>query len=156
LEFLTETNIFTAFKLEQLNKLTEPKYYLEIESTPNNLITVEEFVSYFSVELGLNQEKINGLLLAVTEATTNAIIHGNKNNQLKMVRIYVFVEGSTVTIKIKDEGKGFDPSMVPDPTDPENLLKDSGRGLYLMRVYMDGLTYNQTPEGTEAILSLKI
>lgn len=156
MEFLTETNIFTAFKLEQLNKLTEPKYYLEIESTPNNLITVEEFVSYFSVELGLDQEKINGLLLAVTEATTNAIIHGNKNNQLKMVRIYVFVEGSTVTIKIKDEGKGFDPSMVPDPTDPENLLKDSGRGLYLMRVYMDGLTYNQTPEGTEAILSLKI
>jgi serine/threonine-protein kinase RsbW len=136
--------------------LTEPKYYLEIESTPNNLITVEEFVNYFAVELGLDREKINGLLLAVTEATTNAIIHGNKNNKLKMVRIYVFVEGSNVTIKIKDEGKGFDPSIIPDPTDPENLLKDSGRGLYLMRVYMDGLTYNQTPEGTETILSLKI
>ncbi len=136
--------------------MTEPKYYLEIESTPNNLITVEEFVNYFSVELGLDQEKINGLLLAVTEATTNAIIHGNKNNKLKMVRIYVFVDGTNMTIKIKDEGKGFDPSIVPDPTDPENLLKDSGRGLYLMRVYMDGLTYNQTPEGTETILSLKI
>jgi len=136
--------------------LTEPKYYLEIESTPNNLITVEEFVNYFSVELGLDREKINGLLLAVTEATTNAIIHGNKNNKLKMVRIYVFVDGQTVTIKIKDEGKGFDPSIVPDPTDPENLLKDSGRGLYLMRVYMDGLSYNQTPEGTETILTLKL
>ena len=73
--------------------MTEPKYYLEIESTPNNLITVEEFVNYFSVELGLDREKINGLLLAVTEATTNAIIHGNKNNKLKMVRIYVFVDG---------------------------------------------------------------
>lgn len=136
--------------------MTEPKYYLEIESTPNNLITVEEFVNYFSVELGLDQEKINGLLLAITEATTNAIIHGNKNNQLKMVRIYVFVEGSDLIIKIKDEGKGFDPSIVLDPTDPENLLKDSGRGLYLMRVYMDGLTYNQTPEGTEAILTIKM
>ena len=136
--------------------MTEPKYYLEIESTPNNLITVEEFVNYFSVELGLDQEKINGLLLAVTEATTNAIIHGNKNNKLKMVRIYVFVDGTNMTIKIKDEGKGFDPSIVPDPTDPENILKDSGRGLYLMRVYMDGLTYNQTPEGTEAVLTIKI
>jgi len=136
--------------------LTEPKYFLEIESTPNNLITVEEFVNYFSVDLGLDREKINGLLLAVTEATTNAIIHGNKNNKLKMVRIYVFVDGPIVTIKIKDEGKGFDPSIVPDPTDPENLLKDSGRGLYLMRVYMDGLSYNQTPEGTETILSLKL
>ncbi|RPI61702.1 MAG: ATP-binding protein [Ignavibacteriales bacterium] len=136
--------------------MTEPKYYLEIESTPNNLITVEEFVNYFSVELGLDREKINGLLLAVTEATTNAIIHGNKNNKLKMVRIYVFVDGQTVTIKIKDEGKGFDPSIVPDPTDPENLLKDSGRGLYLMRVYMDGLSYNKTNEGTETILTLKL
>ncbi|MEB2355084.1 MAG: ATP-binding protein, partial [Ignavibacteriales bacterium] len=134
----------------------EPKYYLEIESTPNNLITVEEFVNYFSVELGLDQEKINGLLLSVTEATTNAIIHGNKNNKLKLVRISVFVENSTLTIKIKDEGKGFDPLIVPDPTDPENLLKDSGRGLYLMRVYMDGLSYNYTPEGTETILTLKI
>jgi len=136
--------------------LTEPKYFLEIESTPNNLITVEEFVNYFSVELGLDQEKISGLLLAITEATTNAIIHGNQNNKLKMVRIYVFVDGSNLTIMIKDQGKGFDPSIVPDPTDAENLLKDSGRGLYLMRVYMDGLTYNQTPEGTETILSLKI
>ena len=136
--------------------MTEPKYYLEIESTPNNLITVEEFVNYFSVELGLDQEKINGLLLAVTEATTNAIIHGNKNNKLKMVRISVFVDGDNMTIKIKDEGKGFDPSIVPDPTDPENILKDSGRGLYLMRVYMDGLTYNQTPEGTEAVLTINI
>ena len=134
--------------------MTEPKYYLEIESTPNNLITVEEFVNYFSVELGLDQEKINGLLLAVTEATTNAIIHGNKNNKLKMVRIYVFVDGTNMTIKIKDEGKGFDPSIVPDPTDPENILKDSGRGLYLMRVYMDGVTYNQTPEGT--VLTINI
>ena len=136
--------------------MTEPKYYLEIESTPNNLITVEEFVNYFSVELGLDQEKINGLLLAVTEATTNAIIQNNKNNKLKMVRIYVFVDGTNMTIKIKDEGKGFDPSIVPDPTDPENILKDSGRGLYLMRVYMDGLTYNQTPEGTEAVLTINI
>ncbi len=136
--------------------MTEPKYYLEIESSPNNLITVEEFVNYFSVELGLDQEKINGLLLSITEATTNAIIHGNKNNKLKLVRISVFVENSTLTVKIKDEGKGFDPLIVPDPTDPENLLKDSGRGLYLMRIYMDGLSYNYTPEGTETILTLKI
>ncbi|HMN23413.1 MAG TPA: ATP-binding protein [Ignavibacteriaceae bacterium] len=141
---------------KKLTVLAEPNYFLEIESTPNNLITVEEFVNYFSVELGLDQEKINGLLLAVTEATTNAIIHGNKNNKLKMVRISVFVEGKDISIVIKDEGKGFDPSIIPDPTDPENLLKDSGRGLYLMRVYMDGLSYNQTPEGTETILKLKM
>ncbi len=136
--------------------MPQDSYYLEIESSPNNLITVEEFVNYFAVDLGLDEEKINGLLLAVTEATTNAIIHGNKNNSLKLVRIYVTVENSTLIIKIKDEGNGFDPSIVPDPTNPENLLKDSGRGLYLMRVYMDELDINVTPEGTETILKLKI
>lgn len=136
--------------------MPQDSYYLEIESSPNNLITVEEFVNYFAVDLGLDEEKINGLLLAVTEATTNAIIHGNKNNSLKLVRIHVTVENSTLIIKIKDEGNGFDPSIVPDPTNPENLLKDSGRGLYLMRVYMDELNINFTPEGTETILKLKI
>ena len=136
--------------------MAQKSYYLEIESNPNTLIIVEEFVNYFAVEIGLDEEKINGLLLAVTEATTNAIIHGNKNNSLKLVRIYVDVENSTLKIRIKDEGKGFDPSLVPDPTNPENLLKDSGRGLYLMRVYMDEMNINVTPEGTETILKLKI
>lgn len=136
--------------------MAKSNYYLEIESNPNNLIIVEEFVNYFAVELGLNEEIINGLLLSVTEATTNAIIHGNKNNSLKLVRIFVTVENSILTIKIKDEGHGFDPSKVPDPTNPENLLKDSGRGLYLMRVYMDEMKINVTPEGTETILKLKI
>lgn len=136
--------------------MAQTNYYLEIESTPNNLITVEEFVNYFAVDLGLGEEKINGLLLAVTEATTNAIIHGNKNNSLKLVRIYVTVEDHILTIKIKDEGNGFDPSIVPDPTNPENLLKDSGRGLYLMKVYMDEISINVTPQGTETILKLKI
>jgi serine/threonine-protein kinase RsbW len=129
---------------------------LEVESNPNNLIIVEEFVNFFAVELGLDEEKINGLLLAVTEATTNAMIHGNKNNSLKLVRIYVTVENSVITIKVKDEGVGFDPAKVPDPTNPENLLKDSGRGLYLMRVYMDSMDINVTPEGTETILKIKI
>ncbi len=136
--------------------MAQSSYYLEIESNPNNLITVEEFVNYFALDLGLDEEKINGLLLAVTEATTNAIIHGNKNNSLKLVKLFVNVEDHTLTIKIKDEGQGFDPSMVPDPTDPENLLKDSGRGLYLMRVYMDEMKINVTPEGTETILKIKI
>jgi serine/threonine-protein kinase RsbW len=136
--------------------LAQSNYYLEVESNPNNLIIVEEFVNYFAIDLGLDEEKINGLLLAVTEATTNAIIHGNKNNSLKLVRINVTVENSILTIKIKDEGNGFDPSIVPDPTNPENLLKDSGRGLYLMRVYMDSMDINVTPEGTETILKIKI
>ena len=137
-------------------KLPEENYHLEIESDPNNLITVEEFVNYFAVDLGLEKERVAALLLAVTEATTNAIIHANKCDVSKLVTVDVQVGKTKITIKITDEGEGFNPAEIPDPTKPENLLKDSGRGVYLMRVYMDELNYNITPTGTETILTLKL
>ncbi len=137
--------------------MAEKEFYLEIDSDPNNLITVEEFVNYFTIELKVKQEKIPGLLLSVTEATTNAIIHANKSNINKKVKIFVNVEDNNkLVIRVKDEGVGFDPSEVPDPTAPENLLKDSGRGLYLMKYYLDDLQYKVTPEGTETILILNL
>ena len=132
--------------------MAENHYHLEIESDPNNIITVEEFVNYFAKDIGLANEKISSLLLAVTEATTNAIIHANKSDKTKLVNI----SNSKLIVKVIDEGKGFNPSSIPDPTHPENLLKDSGRGVYLMRVYMDGLDYNVTESGTETILTMNL
>lgn len=136
--------------------MPENKYHLKIESDPNNLITVEEFVNFFAKDIGLHNDQIAALLLAVTEATTNAIIHANKCNVNKTVTVDVNVDNSTLTVKIIDEGEGFDPAKIPDPTHPENLLKDSGRGVYLMKIYMDDLKYNVTPTGTETILTLNI
>jgi serine/threonine-protein kinase RsbW len=136
--------------------LPENNYHLEIESDPQNLITVEEFVNYFAVDLGINEEKIPGLLLAVSEAATNAFIHGNKSDGTKIVTLDVTKENHQLIIRVKDQGKGFDPSKIPDPTEPENLLKDSGRGIYLMRIYMDDIKYNFTPTGTEIILILNL
>jgi len=136
--------------------LPETNYHIEIESDPNNLITVEEFVNYFAKDLGLNEEQLATLLLAVTEATTNAIIHANKCDKSKLVTVDVNVKNSKLVIKVTDEGTGFDPTQIPDPTQPENILKDSGRGMYLMKVYMDDLKYNVTPEGTETILTMNI
>lgn len=143
--------------------MPEPFYHLEIESDPNNLITVEEFVNYFAKDLGLSDDHLSALLLAVTEATTNAIIHANKCDKSKLVTIEAKVEDfangtqpQKLIVKIKDEGKGFDPSRLPDPTDPENLLKDSGRGVYLMRVYMDEVKHIITDSGTETILVLNL
>jgi serine/threonine-protein kinase RsbW len=136
--------------------LTEENYNLEIESNPNNLITVEEFVNYFAKDIGIPDSKMNGLMLSVTEATTNAIRHANKCDETKLVKINVKVEDGKVIISVKDEGVGFDPTKIPDPTEPENLLKDSGRGVYLMKFYMDELKYNTTPTGTETILILNL
>jgi len=136
--------------------LAEENYSLEIESNPNNLITVEEFVNYFAKDIGIPEARMNGLMLSVTEATTNAIKHANKCDESKLVKINAKVEDGKVIISVKDEGIGFDPLKIPDPTEPENLLKDSGRGVYLMRFYMDDLKYNITPTGTETILVLDL
>lgn len=136
--------------------MPEQFYEIEIESDPNNLITIEEFVNYFAKDLGLSEEQLSVLLLAVTEAATNAIIHANKCDVKKLVKIHAQIENSKLVVKIKDEGKGFDPTALPDPTRPENLLKDSGRGVFLMKVYMDEVKYNNTPSGLETILVLKL
>ena len=86
--------------------MTGNNFSLEIESNPNNLITVEEFVNYFSKELNLDESKLSGLLLAVTEAVTNAIIHANKCDETKKVQMNVTKDGNKLIITIKDEGKG--------------------------------------------------
>jgi len=136
--------------------LAKENYNVEIESDPNNLITVEEFVNYFCKDINLTDDQLANVLLAVTEATTNAIIHANKCDQSKMVTIDVKVNETKLVVKIKDEGEGFDPAVIPDPTEPENLLNESGRGVYLMRVYMDNVEYNLTPSGMEIILTLNL
>ena len=136
--------------------MAEENYNVEIESNPNNLITVEEFVNYFCKDINLTDDQLANVLLAVTEATTNAIIHANKCDQSKMVTIDVKVNETKLVVKVKDEGEGFDPADIPDPTEPENLLNESGRGVYLMRVYMDNVEYNRTPSGMETILTLNL
>lgn len=136
--------------------MAKENYNVEIESDPNNLITVEEFVNYFCKDINLTDDQLANVLLAVTEATTNAIIHANKCDQSKMVTINVKVNETKLVVKVKDEGEGFDPADIPDPTEPENLLNESGRGVYLMRVYMDNVEYNRTPSGMETILTLNL
>lgn len=136
--------------------MNERTYSIEITSDPQNLITVEEFVSFLSAEANLNPDRLAGLLIAVTEATTNAIIHANKKDPEKIVKISASIDENYLTITVKDQGTGFDPEKIPDPTAPENLMKDSGRGLYLMRVYAEELKYNLTPEGTETILKINL
>jgi serine/threonine-protein kinase RsbW len=136
--------------------LSTKTYSLEIKSDPANLLYVEEFINEFTQNLNLTDDQQSNLLLAMTEATTNAIIHANKSDASKKVQIKVDVSEDKLVISIKDEGKGFDPNKIPDPTQPENLMKDSGRGLYLMRIYMDELKYNLTPEGTETVLVMNI
>ena len=84
------------------------------------------------------------------------MVHGNKLDKNKKIRITVRVSEEKMTVIIKDEGKGFNINTVPDPTKPENILKDSGRGIHIMRSFLNDLRYNFTPTGTETILEISL
>lgn len=130
--------------------------YLEIKSDLKLLPSVDKFIKKSVKDSGLGQNEIDNLLLSVNEAVSNAIIHGNHSNPSKKVKINVVKTGDKLIISVKDEGKGFDPSIIPDPTKPENILKENGRGIHIMKACVQDITYNFTSEGTEIILLLSL
>jgi len=94
-----------------------------------------------------DDEAVEQANLAIIEAGTNAILHGNSNDPNKRVYFQFLLSEDKLTVAVKDEGKGFNPDGVPNPLDPENLLNTTGRGIFLMRTLMDEISYNQN--GTE-------
>jgi serine/threonine-protein kinase RsbW len=136
--------------------LQEREYFKEVQSDPELLPELDEYLMNIAKEAGLDEEKFNNLSLSFSEAASNSIKHGNKNNVTKKIQITVKVSDSQIRIIIKDEGKGFDIKAVPDPTKEENILKDNGRGIHIMRSFLEDLSYNFTPEGTETILVLNL
>ena len=92
--------------------------------------------------------------VGLTEALSNAMAYGNGYDPSKRVRVEITMSAGHVKARIKDQGTGFDPSSIPDPTAPENLLKTNGRGLFLMRRLLDEVSYNE--RGNEVTLVLRL
>lgn len=128
----------------------------EIQSDPDLMPEVEALVLDAAVKAGLNEDKFNNISLAVAEAISNSIKHGNKNDKSKKVFIKISADDEKMVVVLKDQGEGFDPDIIPDPTQPGNILKDSGRGIHIMRSLLDDLRFNFTPEGTEIILEISL
>ena len=124
---------------------------LELPSSFDWLDLVQLLSDRLTVLAGLDEDAIHWVSVAVRESVINAIKHGNRNDVNKRV----FVEFSTVSppdapelnIRVRDEGEGFDPRELADPLAPENLLKSSGRGIFLIRNFMDDVTLQRAPEG---------
>ena len=92
--------------------------------------------------------------VGLTEALTNAMLYGNEYGPSKRVRVEVTLEGGRLEARVTDQGRGFDPSTIPDPTEPENILKSGGRGLFLMRQLLDEVSYND--QGNQVTLVLRL
>jgi len=98
---------------------------------------------------GFDEETCGLIALAVREATVNAILHGNRYDPAKNVTLSLESTPERLTIAVRDEGPGLDPAKLPDPLAPENFLKSSGRGIYLIRAFMDEVSFPPVASGTE-------
>jgi serine/threonine-protein kinase RsbW len=124
---------------------------LKIESSAENLRLVERLIEDVCDIYNISEDNYGNILIAVTEAVNNAIYHGNKGNPTKSVSIGFENKDKRLTFSIVDEGQGFDFSNLPDPTDPVNIDKINGRGVFLMKHLADKVEFNGN--GTEVLLS---
>lgn len=127
---------------------------LVLKSDFEEVEKVEGLLNDLQNEIGFNDEVYAKLMLTVSEAATNGIVHGNQQDPSKKVIITAESDGKILTVTTKDEGEGFEPEEVDDPLAEENLLKPSGRGVFLMKEYADEVEYKNG--GTILILKFKL
>lgn len=123
---------------------------LTLPSDLQNISKVEKLIDNQSSIFKFNDDVYGKLLLAVVEAVNNCMVHGNKLDINKNVNIHYILDNNCITYTISDEGSGFDPNSIPDPTAPENLEKPCGRGIYLMRHLSDDIIFSNN--GTSVTL----
>lgn len=114
---------------------------LRIDSKMENLTHIEALVDEICEMYHVNEDYYGNILVAVTEAVNNAIQHGNKYDPNKSIDLEFIPHENQITFTIKDEGEGFDYDNLPDPTDPENIEKPHGRGIFLMKHLADGVKF---------------
>lgn len=135
----------------------EPRVHLEIGSRLENVELVQIAVEASLQQLAIEEVISNQIGTAVREAVANAIKHGNKSDASKQVKVEFGLEGDEVVIAVRDEGLGFDPAKVPNPLEPENLLKPDGRGILLIKEFMDRVDYDFEREtGTALVMRKRI
>jgi serine/threonine-protein kinase RsbW len=114
---------------------------LRIRSSPNSICRIESFVKDVAERYNIGQDKYPNILISLTEAVNNAILHGNGQDENKYVNIHLKKITGGVALRVSDEGNGFNPHAVPDPTLPENLECCGGRGVFLIRQLSDKVLF---------------
>lgn len=127
---------------------------LVLPSSFDAMTQIGPFVEELTAWASLDDEDADRIMLAISEAVNNAILHGNKQNPEKNVYLSATLNDEQLVIHIRDEGEGFDPNKAPNPLDEENLLNEGGRGIYLMRQYADDVQFSEG--GTKTTLSFQL
>ncbi len=129
--------------------MTEQRVSLTLDSTLETVDSAEQAANRIATEAGFGDDEIMQISMAVREAAVNAVLHGNAYDPEKKVKLEFENNGKELVITIRDQGKGLDPAKIPDPLAPENLLKTSGRGIFLIRSFMDEVQIQPSHTGTE-------
>ncbi|HYF03247.1 MAG TPA: ATP-binding protein [Patescibacteria group bacterium] len=130
-------------------------YTLSFQSERKNIQKVEPFIHAIPECSTLGEAEFYNALIAVTEAVNNAIIHGNKCDASKIVLLEADVSEEAIVFTIQDEGEGFDPAKVADPRDPENLMREGGRGVFLIASLTQNAEYTKLPEGMRVTITVQ-
>ena len=127
-----------------------------LESSLESVNKAEQAARDLAVKAGFDEEETDRVAMSVREATVNAVLHGNQYDPKKRVTVAFEVTPESLSVSVRDEGKGLDPGSVPDPLAPENLLKQSGRGIFLIRAFMDEVRFRNMDPGTEITLIKRV
>jgi serine/threonine-protein kinase RsbW len=120
-----------------------------LDSTLETVDNAEQTATRIASETGFGEDEVMQIAMAVREAAVNAVLHGNAYDPDKKVELEFERTPRDLVITIRDQGRGFDQQRVADPLAPENLLKTSGRGIFLIRSFMDDVQINPSQAGTE-------
>ena len=124
---------------------------ISIPSLIENIQIIESFIDNAKEEFEINDDMYGNIMISVTECISNAIVHGNQSDSSKLVHLELQMEPGLLRCSIEDEGNGFDFNQLPDPTDPENIEKVGGRGIFLMKHLSDEVKFEEG--GKKTVLS---
>ena len=128
--------------------------FVKIPSIKENVSVVESFIENVGEKIRIEEAIYGNVLVSVTEAVNNAIVHGNKEDKNKKVRLGLKQNKKSVRFIVEDEGMGFDYNTLPDPTNPKNIEKVKGRGIFLIKSLSDKTTFKQGGRVVEMLFKL--
>ena len=131
---------------------TTSRVSFTLDSSLESVDKVEQTAEQFATRAGFDEDTVSHIAMAVREAAVNAVLHGNSYDKMKHITASFETTTDSLIIRIADQGSGLDPDTIPDPLAPENILRGSGRGIFLIRAFMDEVNFRQLHPGTELTL----
>jgi serine/threonine-protein kinase RsbW len=126
-----------------------------LDSTLDSVDSAEELAVGMAQRAGMDEDDLMKVGVAIRESVVNAVVHGNRYNSNKKVRFSVSSDGQRFMVQVGDEGEGFDFNSIPDPLAPENLMRTSGRGIFLIRSFMDDVQLRRLESGGTEVTLVK-